>query len=236
MSDATNSGEFRQGVRGPKAGGRRAVHLEESRRLILDAALKHAAFDGWTWASMKEAAAEAGIDQAHLRLCFPKGPIDLIDYYWAIASETMSDRLAGHSLDNMGVTARIRLAVLTLIDVMEPDREAVRRALALEALPQNTPLGLRALYRMVDTIWRDVGDTSTDFNFYTKRAVLGAVVAAVTACWLTDQSEGYRDTHAFLDRRLEDVMRFEKAKASAAGRFGELPDIGRILGNLRYRR
>jgi ubiquinone biosynthesis protein COQ9 len=116
---------------------------------------------------------------------------------------------------------------------MGPAREAVRRALAILAMPQNVPLALRIGWRTADLMWRIAGDTSTDFNHYTKRMTLGAVYGSTLLVWLDDQSDGWTETAAFLDRRIDDVMRFEKFKGEWRGSSERL-SVSRFLGRLRY--
>jgi len=113
-------------------------------------------------------------------------------------------------------------------------REAVRRALAILAMPQNVPLGFRISWRTADLMWRLAGDASTDFNHYTKRMTLGAVYASTLLAWLDDQSEGWSETAAFLDRRIGDVMKFEKWKAEWRGSGERRLSLTRFLGRLRY--
>jgi ubiquinone biosynthesis protein COQ9 len=117
---------------------------------------------------------------------------------------------------------------------MGPAREAVRRALAILAMPQNVPLALKASWRTADLMWRIAGDTSTDFNHYTKRMTLGAVYASTLLAWLDDQSEGWSDSAAFLDRRIDDVMKFEKWKAQWRGSSDRRISPSRFFGRLRY--
>src|SRR5258705_8461395 len=94
--------------------------------------------------------------------------------------------------------------------MMGPAHEAVRRGLAILAMPQNVPLAFRISWRTADLMWRIAGDTSTDFNHYTKRMTLGAVYASTLLAWLEDQSEGWSETADFLDRRLHGVLKFDK--------------------------
>jgi ubiquinone biosynthesis protein COQ9 len=117
---------------------------------------------------------------------------------------------------------------------MAPAREAIRRALAILGIPQNLPLALRISWRTANHMWRIAGDTSTDFNHYTKRMTLGAVYASTLLVWLDDQSEGWTDTAAFLDRRIDDVMKIEKLKAQWRGSSDQRLSLSRFLGRLRY--
>ncbi|MDP2125634.1 MAG: COQ9 family protein [Parvibaculum sp.] len=218
---------------GTRAG--RASHVQAARAKLLAAALPHVAFDGWTPRLMREAAAAAGIAHNEMRLAFPGGTLDLVDYFLADGDRRMEEALATEDLAAMKVRQRITRAVRARIEADVPHREALRRAITMLALPTSGTHGPRALYRTVDAIWRAAGDTSTDFNFYTKRATLAGVYSAVTLRWLSDHSDGFADTWAFLDARIEDVMRFEKAKASVLGMVEKLPDPFALLGRLRYR-
>ena len=133
------------------------------------------------------------------------------------------------------IREKIRTLVWRRLEIMGPAREAVRRALAILAMPQNVPLALRISWRTADLMWRMAGDASTDFNHYTKRMTLGAVYGSILLAWLDDQSEGWADTAAFLDRRIDDVMKFEKLKAEWRGSSsGERLSLSRFLGRLRY--
>lgn len=208
----------------------------ETRARILDAALPNVAFDGWTPRLLRDAAAQAGISAGEARLAFPGGVLDLVDYFLADGDRRMMEALARENLAAMKIRERITLAVRTRIEVDLHSREAMRRAITLLALPASGTLGARALYRTVDAIWRAIGDTSTDFNFYTKRATLAGVFSAVTLYWFADESDGYAKTWAFLDSRIEDVMRFERVKAGVKGIAAKLPDPLSLLGRLRYGR
>ena len=134
----------------------------------------------------------------------------------------------------MKVRDRIRAQLWFRLETMTPAREALRSALAILAMPQNAPRGFALGWRTADLIWRSAGDTSSDFNHYTKRLTLGAVYGSTLLTWLDDQSEGFTDTAAFLDRRLGDVMRFEKRKGQWSGSDLKRPSLSRFLGRLRY--
>jgi ubiquinone biosynthesis protein COQ9 len=223
----------------PKPGRARSSstdHVAKLRADILAAALPNVAFDGWTTKLMREAADAAGVSHGEMRLAFPGGITDLADCFLADGDRRMEEALAARDLAGLKIRERITLGVRTRIEVDLKQREAVRRAVTLLALPISGGTGPRALYRTVDTIWRAVGDTSTDFNFYTKRAILAGVYSAVTISWFGDESEGFTETWAFLDRRIADVMQFEKAKASVQKIGRMLPDPLALLGRLRYRR
>jgi ubiquinone biosynthesis protein COQ9 len=128
----------------------------------------------------------------------------------------------------MKVRERVKTAILTRFELVAPHREAVRRALTLEALPQHAPRALKQVYRTADAIWYAAGDTATDFNFYTKRLLLAGVYSTTLLRWLDDKSEGFSATAAFLDRRLADVMRIQQAKGRLAKLAEKLPDPRRF--------
>jgi ubiquinone biosynthesis protein COQ9 len=134
----------------------------------------------------------------------------------------------------MKIREKVRSLVWRRLEIMGPAREAIRRALAILAMPQNVPLAIRVSWRTADLMWRKAGDTSTDFNHYTKRMTLGALYGSTLLVWLDDQSEGWVDTAAFLDRRIEDVMKFEKLKAQWRGSGEQRVSLSRFFGRLRY--
>lgn len=219
-----------------RASPRGQDHIARTRAAVLAAALPDVAFDGWTTKLMRAAAEAAGISHGDLRLAFPGGITDLVDCFLEDGDRRMAEALGSRDLASLKIRERITLAVRTRIEVDAQHREAVRRAVTLLSLPLSGATGPHALYRTVDAIWRAVGDTSTDFNFYTKRAILAGVYSAVTITWFGDESEGFADTWAFLDRRIGDVMQIEKAKAGVKKLGALLPDPLALLGRLRYRK
>jgi ubiquinone biosynthesis protein COQ9 len=134
----------------------------------------------------------------------------------------------------MKIREKIRSLVWRRLEIQAPAREALRRALAILAMPQNVPLALRISWRTADLMWRIAGDTSTDFNHYTKRMTLAAVYGSTLVAWLDDQSDGFAETAAFLDRRIDDVMQIEKWKAQWRGSSDRRLSLSRFLGRLRY--
>lgn len=179
---------------------------------LADAIAGEAAFSGWSGTAMRAAAQQigAGLDAERL---FPGGPVDVLAYLSERADQRTVARLEAAGVDSLKIRERIKLAVRLRIENTVGGKESVRRGLALLALPFNGPLALRLLYRTVDAIWYAAGDTSTDFNFYTKRATLAGVFSSTLLFWLNDRSEGNEASWNFLDRRIDDVMRFEKWKA-----------------------
>ena len=206
--------------------------LDELRPQLIAAMLPHVAFDGWSEAALLAGARSAGIDEDIARVAFPGGAAAMVEAYIARADTRLVESLAAQDIMSMKVRERIRRAVATRLEQAESEREAVRRALAVLAMPQNLPLAARTLWRTADTMWRAAGDTATDYNHYTKRAILGAVYSATLLVWLDDASEGHAETLAFLDWRIDGIMRFEKTKAKMTGI--HLPSPARFLGRLRY--
>ncbi|GAA4009617.1 COQ9 family protein [Sphingomonas swuensis] len=193
---------------------------------------ENAAFDGWTAAAVEATALAEGVDPELAALAMPKGAVGLIDLYGEGVDRALAERLPADRLAAMKIRERIRSLVWERIRIQEPAREAIRRALAILAMPQNLPSGARLSWRSADVMWRLAGDTATDYNHYSKRAILSAVYGSTLLAWLQDESEGSADTAAFLDRRIDEVMRFEKWKAGIGK--SERPSLTRFLGRLRY--
>lgn len=212
------------------------AHHREIKTKLLEALLPDVPFDGWTEKGMRIAARRAGLDESLVDLVFPGGVLDCIRFFIEEGDRKMVERLAERGLGNMKIRDRITLAVRTRLDVDAPHEEAARRAAAVLALPTSGLAGARALYGTVDAIWRAVGDSSTDFNFYTKRATLAAVYSSTFLVWAADESPEKVSTWRFLDRRIENVMSFEKAKAEVGARTAGLPNAAELLGRLRYGR
>lgn len=209
------------------------VPLAELRPRLVAAMLPNVPFDGWT-ALARDAAADAeGIDRDIAAMALPDA-VAMTDAYTLRADLMMTEAMAAAGVDSMKIRDRIKLALRTRLDHAEPDREAVRRALAVMTMPQNAALGFRTLWRTADAMWRAAGDTATDFNHYSKRAILGGVYSATLLYWLDDDSEGHADTMAFIDRRIDGIMRFEKTKAQAKKAVAWVPNPARFLGRLRY--
>ena len=188
---------------------------DRDRLRLLQATLPHVSFDGWTLAAMRAGAGDVDMDPADLERLFPDGPDELIRLFMEHADTLMVHELERRDLGNMRIRDRIATTVRVRLEQQAPHREAIRRALALQVLPQNGPGGLRALYRTVDLMWRAAGDTATDFNFYTKRLLLSCVYTATLMFWINDESDDFEATWAFLVRRIGNVMEIEKAKARA---------------------
>jgi ubiquinone biosynthesis protein COQ9 len=208
--------------------------LEQIRRRLALAVGENAVFDGWGRSAVDAAADQFGVDRAQARLAMPKTQGGLIDIYIQGVDRALEDAFPPERIASLKIRDRISALVWQRLEIMGPAREAVRRALAILAMPQNVPLGLKASWRTADLMWRIAGDTSTDFNHYTKRLTLGGVYASTLLAWLDDQSDGWMDTAAFLDRRIADVMQIEKWKAEWRGSSDRRFSMSRFLGRLRY--
>ena len=208
--------------------------LEQLRRKLALAVGENAVFDGWTRAAVESAAAQLGIDPVQARLAMPKTQAGMIDVYIEEVDRGLEAYFTPERLARLKIREKIRALVWRRLEIMGPAREAVRRALAILSMPQNVPLALRIGWRTADVMWRIAGDTSTDFNHYTKRMTLGAVYGSTLLVWLDDESEGWADTAAFLGRRIDDVMKFETFKAQWRGSADQRLSLSRFLGRLRY--
>jgi ubiquinone biosynthesis protein COQ9 len=190
---------------------------------VLAAALPDAGFDGFSDAVLAKAGKSAGVDANALARLFPDGPLSVIEYYSAWADGEMEKRLAAMNLPAMKIRERIAAAVLARLSILKAHKEAARRAGATLSLPMHAGLAAKLMYRSVDTMWRAVGDSSTDFNFYTKRGILAGVYGATLLRWFNDSSADESVTTEFLAARIENVMQFEKFKAQAKKALSDLP-------------
>lgn len=208
--------------------------IDEVRAALAPMIADNAAFDGWTATAVETSAELAGVDRDIAALAFSGGAVDMIDAWFADVDRRIAEDLPPEKLAAMKVRARITALVEARLAAVAHNRDALRRALAILAMPQNAARSARIGWRSVDHMWRLAGDTATDYNHYTKRAMLGAVYAATVLVFLDDESEDWADTRAFLARRIDGIMRFEKAKASFVERAQHLPSLSRFVGRLRY--
>lgn len=191
---------------------------------VLAAALPHAAFDGFSQKTLDAAGHETGIDAAALKRLFPGGALGLLEYYSHSADAEMERRLKALDLPAMKIRARIAAAVTARLAVLKPHKEAARRATAMLSLPMHAGLAARLMYHTVDAMWRAAGDTSTDFNFYTKRGILAGVYGSTLMRWFKDTSADEKPTGEFLAARIENVMQFEGFKAQVRTGLGRISE------------
>lgn len=208
--------------------------LDELRPVLTREMLPDIAFDGWTMAAAETAATRLGVPAKRAHLCFPRGERDMIEAWVDLSDADMVSAMEAEGVREMKIRDRIRRGVIIRLTQAAPHREAVRQALQILARPQNASYAARSLWRTADAMWRAAGDTATDLNHYTKRTTLSAVYSSTLLYWLQDDSEDFAETRAFLDRRIDNVMQFEKAKADLKKVRGNLPNPIRFLGRLRY--
>jgi ubiquinone biosynthesis protein COQ9 len=183
---------------------------------LADAVAAEAAFDGFTRTALSAAGRRLDLPAGEADRLFPGGPVQVLTYLSARADLRTVEDMEKEGVAGLKIRDRIKAAVRIRLERHAGQREAVRRALALLALPFNAGLGLKLLYRTVDAMWYAAGDTSTDFNFYTKRATLAGVYSSTLLYWLNDRSPGSEATWGFLDRRIDDVMKIEKLKSQVS--------------------
>jgi len=207
---------------------------DDDRRRLLAAFLPHAGFDGWSDKALRQAAADTGLQKDDVRLLFPRGMRDILAFH--LAEHDRAFAANPPDLASLKIRARIGTLVKARVLLLEPHREAERRAMLTLTLPAYADIGVSGLWRVADLLWRLAGDTATDWNHYSKRAILSGVYSSTLLAWFSDHSENYEETWEFLDRRIADVMKIEKAKAELRRCSEKLPSIPHILGRLRYPR
>jgi ubiquinone biosynthesis protein COQ9 len=207
----------------------RSPLADSERERLIAAILPDVPFDGWGRAALRHAARRCGIPAGEAAALFPRGAPDLVAEFSHWADRQMLERLAREAIEPMSLSRLVALALRLRFELLLPWREAVRRGLAVLAMPHNAPLGLRLLYDTTDAVWRGVGDHPTDFSFYTKRASLAGIQAAATLYWLDDRSPEFADTREFIDRRLTDLHRLGGLRERLAAAVEALPNPLRLL-------
>jgi len=208
--------------------------LDEVRAALAPMIARNAGFDGWSDAAVHAAADEAGVDRDVAKLAFKDNAIDMIDAWIDSIDMELAHRLPAEKLAAMKIRDRITTLLATRLEIMAPDRESLRRAMAIMAMPQNLVRSAKIGWRSADRMWRLAGDTASDFNHYTKRMTLSAVYASTLSVFVNDDSDNFADARAFLDRRIDNVMQFEKVKFQAKQRQEYVPSLPRFIGRLRY--
>ena len=208
--------------------------LDEIRVQLSPGIAANAAFDGWSDAARDMAADAAGIDTDVAALAFEDGALDMIDAWFAEIDRAMLAAVPPERIATMKIRERITALIEARLQATAADRESLRRAVAILALPQNLARAARLGWRTVDTIWRAAGDVATDYNHYTKRTILLGVYASTITIFLDDESEGLAETRAFLGRRINGIMQFEKAKSGFLKRTEHGFSLSRFVGRLRY--
>lgn len=186
------------------------------KQALMAAILPHVAFDGWTDSSFQMAVSDAGLDPVVAHATCPRGAVDLAVAFHKQGDALMLEQFAAADMSETRYRDKISALVKIRIEVVD-DKEAVRKASALFALPKYAGEGAKLIWDTCDEIWNALGDTSDDINWYTKRATLSGVYGSTVLFWLGDESDGHSDTWAFLERRIENVMQIEKLKAGVRG-------------------
>lgn len=181
---------------------------DEIKKQIIKRALVHVPFDGWSQDILERAAVEEGLDSSYGWRLFPQGTLEAVAFWSDLLDQEMLQTLP--SPETLRVREKVTLAVRTRLTLLAPYREAARKTATYLSLPHHMGKASRLLYETVNKIWYYAGDTSTDYNFYTKRALLAWVYSSTFLYWLRDHSDGWENTWAFLDRRIEEVLTLPK--------------------------
>jgi ubiquinone biosynthesis protein COQ9 len=209
--------------------------LDDLRARLAPLIAANAGFDGWSPQAVAMAADQAGVDKDIAALAFQHGALSMITAWFGTIDAAMLERLPPETLAAMKIRKRITALVEARLTLLAPHREALRRAQAILAMPRHVTEAARLGWHAADVMWRAAGDTAVDYNHYTKRATLGTMYAATLLTFVNDESEGFAESRAFLARRIEDIMRFEKAKARLTAQSDMHFSPARFLGRLRYR-
>jgi len=207
---------------------------DKARRDLLSAVLVHVPFDGWTSKALRQAVKDTHLPEGAEDLYFPGGPLEVIRFWAHQCDLEVMSRMDALDLSQMRIRDKVTHGVLFRLEAIGPHEEAARRAVSRLSLPNALGQGPSQVWATADVIWRALGDTSTDANYYSKRATLSAVIASSMMSWLADQSVGKEKARAFLEARIENVMQFEKAKWDFKKRTAGIPNPAELLGRVRY--
>lgn len=187
------------------------IPSESLRDRWLEAALPLVESEGWTDAVMRRAAEDAGLSEGEQALAAPNGVNDLIDHLFELAADAMLAELATRDIENLRVHERVAAGVRTWLDALEPNKVAVRKAAGRGMLPWGAGAAGRRVWRVADAIWEAAGDTATDYNRQTKRALLSAVIPGIVLRWLAGLEGDALD--ALIMKRLKQVMKLGQTGA-----------------------
>lgn len=206
--------------------------LFDYKPLLLEKFLESAPFDGLCERSLKACAKELGLSDGQLNIIAPDGAISMIDYWFSCADDYVENTIKSRS--GLKIREKATLAVRSRLEFLGQNKEALRIAISILSLPINASRAIKIGARFVDCAWRAFGDTSTDFNFYTKRAMLLGVDISTALIFLGDDSDDNEQTWAFLDRRIQNIMEIEKAKANFKKIIAKIPDPIPVLSQMRF--
>jgi|TARA_R110002126_G_scaffold13118_7_gene57341 ubiquinone biosynthesis protein COQ9 len=184
---------------------------------ILEAALPDIVFDGWQDITIYRALDKIGHEKEVYKAAFPNGVASVIEHFSDWADRQMLRALESTNIEDMRVRDRIRRGVLTRLEVLEPHKEAVTGAMKYWSMPHRGLKAGKGLWHSADRIWLWAGDTSTDYNRYTKRGLLSAILASTTLTWLQDDSADHEKTNKHLDARIENIMQIGKVMGKFKG-------------------
>ena len=207
-----------------------------ARQAILQAMLDHVPFEGWTKLSLSKAVKDTDLPKGADELYFPGGPLEVLEFWAAESDAAALEKIEAKGLHNMRIRDKVTECVWVWLSEMEGQEQSSRRAISRLALPDALGQGPKQLWRSADMIWRAIGDTSTDGNFYSKRTILSGVLGSSLMAFLSDDTEEKSKARAFLEARIENVMQFEKTKFAMRQRRETMPDPAEMLGRLRYGR
>lgn len=207
---------------------------DQTRNAILDAALKIAPFEGWTKLTLKRAVKDAGYPDGTDELYFEGGVGDLLNFWSDRLNAQAESEIAKLDLETLKIRELVTQSVLARLNAIGPNEEAARRASSRLVLPDLAATGVKQIWQAADMIWRAIGDTSTDANYYSKRAILSSVIGSTLPVWLSDQSDEKTRGQEFLNARIENVMSFETLKWRVKSKTKDLPNPAEILGQFRY--
>ena len=200
------------------------------RKRILDAAIIHAGVEGWSEPCFDNAVADSGIDPKIAASFFPKGPVDLALEFHRDGDNRMVEAMKSEDFETLGITGKVANAVFLRLQVDEGYRHIVRRSMSLFALPMFAVHGGTATWGTADRIWTFILDDPKDFNWYTKRATLSAVISASALYWLSDSSENCINTREFINRRIDNVLALGKVRRFVDG-FRDDKNLGKGVLN-----
>lgn len=191
--------------------------MREIKDQLILAVLPEVPFAGWTKAALSQAAQGLGMDPTMSERVFPGGPVDAVLHFIDLADRRLAAEAQG-PLEELRLTARIRWLVRHRLESWADHREAIRRASVILSLPANSARAAKATWATADLMWRLAGDKPVDFTYYTKRASLAAAYAATSIHWMSDESEDFAESWAFLDRRLAELGKLPKIIADVKRR------------------
>ncbi len=207
---------------------------KEVRVDILQAMLPIVVFDGWNQKSLRASIKSINLPEGSEELYFPEGALEVIRFWHDQMNEFVKSNLESLNKSEMKIREQVTAGVLSALESIGSNEEAMRRAIIRLSLPDAAVQGPTYLWSLADSIWRAIGDRSTDYNYYTKRTILAGVLGSTITVWISDSDQNKVKTKLFLDARISNVMSFEKSKFKIVEKINNIPNFAEILGRLRY--